>query len=66
MSRVVKEHNCKALREQFRSTDDEMAVQKIDLEVKEQSWFLVNYRKKESDIAFGIRYCPYCGKKLVV
>lgn len=64
MSTVIKEHNCKVLREQNGNTDNEMAVQKIDLEVKEPTWFLVNYRKKESDIAFEIRYCPYCGKEL--
>lgn len=64
MSKVVKEHNCKALREQNGDTEYGMAVQKVDLEVRETGWFLVNYRKNESDIAFGIRYCPYCGKKL--
>lgn len=66
MAKVVKEHSCEVLREQnVNSTEYGMAVQKIDLETTEPSWFLVNYRKKESDVAIGIKYCPYCGKKLL-
>lgn len=67
MVKVVKEHSCKVLREQnTQSSEDGMAVQKIGLEkIMEPAWFLVNYGKDGKSQAFGIRYCPYCGKELL-
>lgn len=68
--RVINEHECKKLVNQnyLIETDNEMAVQEFVHENKNgeviyKGWYLMNYRK-EIDIAFGIRYCPYCGKKL--
>lgn len=67
--RVADEHDCNLLNHQNQSENDIMAVQfmvedKTETEAAPLGWYLVNYRRKGPDIAFGIRCCPYCGKVL--
>ena len=64
--RVINEHECKSLASQ-NYNDEEMAVQEMVLDTKYgveyKGWYLVFYGK-ETDVAFGSKYCPYCGKLL--
>lgn len=67
--RVVDEHECNLLKYQNHDEKDTtIAVQKMVQDTKSgiinEGWYLVNYREKEPDIAFGIRCCPYCGALL--
>lgn len=66
--RVINEHECNYLKFQNHGEDDIIAVQEMvqdkQKEVEYKGWYLVNYREKENDIAFGIRCCPYCGQRL--
>lgn len=67
--RAADEHECEYLKNQNHVESDIIAVQEMveDLsmtEVKKVGWYLVNYREKGPDIAFGIRCCPYCGELL--
>ena len=64
--RVINDHECKDLAVQ-KCNGEEMAVQEMVLDtehgVEYKGWYLVFYGK-ETDVAFGIKYCPYCGKLL--
>lgn len=64
--RVINEHECKNLAAQSYN-DEEMAVQEMVLDTKHgveyKGWYLVFYGK-EAHVAFGIKYCPYCGELL--
>lgn len=67
--RAGEEHECEYLQRQNKNEKNIIAVQEMveDVsftEVKNLGWYLVNYREKGPDIAFGIRCCPYCGKLL--
>ena len=64
--RVINELECKSLAAQSYN-DEEMAVQEMVLDTKHgveyKGWYLVFYGK-EAHVAFGIKYCPYCGELL--
>lgn len=66
--RVVDEHECMYLKNQNHNDEDVIAVQEMVEDTKDGvkwlGWYLVNYREGDKDIAFGIRCCPYCGKRL--
>ena len=65
--RVINDHQCKDLAVQNCNDEEEMAVQEMVLDTEHgvdyNGWYLVFYGK-ETDVAFGIKYCPYCGKLL--
>lgn len=67
--RVVDEHECDTLR--FQNIIDKSSVIAVQEMVKDTKnkverlgWYLVNYQEHAPNVAIGIKYCPYCGKKL--
>ena len=64
--RIINEHECEILAAQSHK-DKRIAVLETVLDtehgVEYKGWYLVFYGE-DGDMAFGIKYCPYCGKLL--
>lgn len=53
---MIDRHECEVLRE----TEVKITIEKID-----NQWLWVFWDDKNGATAHGIKYCPYCGEKLV-